>query len=120
MEWRIIGLLGGFAPMTLKALALQSGLDKSLASRSIAGLVERSLVLREAGRADAREVALRLTPAGRRLYQRLLRAALKRDTAFAGCLTKQERAVLTTAIRKLEAEARRQTELVVGDAGATV
>ena len=46
MEWRIIALLGSFAPMTLKALSQQSGLDKSLASRAVAGLVDRRLVLR--------------------------------------------------------------------------
>jgi len=112
MEWRIIALLGGFAPLTLKALAQQSGLDKSLASRAVAGLVARRLVLRQAGRADAREVALRLTPTGRRLYQGLMQAALERDAAFNACLTPQEQDVLDRAIRKLEAEARRQSALV--------
>jgi len=112
MEWRIIALLGSFAPMTLKALAQQSGLDKSLASRAVAGLVDRRLVLRAAGREDGREIALRLTPAGRKLHERLMAAALERDDAFATCLTAEEHAVLTSAIRKLEAEARRQTALI--------
>jgi DNA-binding MarR family transcriptional regulator len=115
MEWRIIALLGSFAPMTLKALSQQSGLDKSLASRAVAALVDRRLVLREAGREDGREIALRLTPAGRRLHQGLMRAALERDDAFRDCLTKQEHEVLQSAIRKLEAEARRQTALAGGD-----
>lgn len=115
MEWRILALLGGFAPMTLKALAQQSGLDKSLASRAVAGLVARRLVLRAPGRADGREVALRLTAAGQRLHQGLMRAALERDAAFNACLTPQEEAVLTRAIRKLEAEARRQVALVAGE-----
>jgi DNA-binding MarR family transcriptional regulator len=115
MEWRIIALLGSFAPMTLKALSQQSGLDKSLASRAVAALVDRRLVLREAGREDGREIALRLTPAGRKLHQGLMRGALERDDAFRDCLTKQEQEVLRSAIRKLEAEARRQAALAGED-----
>ncbi len=114
MEWRIIALLGGFAPMTLKVLSRQSGLDKSLASRAVAGLVARGLVLREIGREDAREVALRLSPSGRRIHAGLMEAALERDAAFADCLTPEERAVLDRAIGRLEAEARRQADLAGG------
>jgi DNA-binding MarR family transcriptional regulator len=114
MEWRIIALLGGFAPMTLKELSRQSGLDKSLASRAVAGLVGRGLVLREIGRDDAREVALRLSPSGRRMHGGLMGAALERDAAFGACLTAEERAVLDRAIGRLEAEARRQAALVGG------
>jgi DNA-binding MarR family transcriptional regulator len=114
MEWRIIALLGDFAPMTLKELAVQSGLDKSLASRAVAGLVQRGLVLREIGQQDAREVALRLSSSGHRVHQGLMRAALKRDEAFAAVLTAEERRVLERAILQLEAEARRQAALVSG------
>ena len=102
--------------MTLKQLAKDSGLDKSLASRAVAGLVDRRLVLRETGREDGREIALRLTPAGRRVHQGLMRAATERDDAFRACLTEQEHALLTAAIARLEAEARRQAALVEEDA----
>ncbi|MFC7556048.1 MarR family winged helix-turn-helix transcriptional regulator [Pseudoroseomonas wenyumeiae] len=61
MEWRTIALLGDFAPMTLKDLARQSGLDKGLASRVVSGLVQRGLVKRGTA-SDARELALSLTP----------------------------------------------------------
>ncbi len=114
MEWRIIALLGGFAPMTLKELAKQSGLDKSLASRAVAGLVQRGLVLREIGQQDAREVALRLSSSGCRVHEGLMRAALERDAAFTACLTEEETAVLDRAILRLEAEARRQAAMASG------
>jgi DNA-binding MarR family transcriptional regulator len=116
MEWRIIALLGDFAPMTLKRLARDSGLDKGQASRAVAALVARRLVLRAANGADGREVALRLSASGRRLHEGLMRAALQRDDAFRQCLTAPERAALDGAIRKLEAEARRQEALAI-DAG---
>ncbi|MBE9607335.1 MarR family transcriptional regulator [Acetobacteraceae bacterium H6797] len=101
MEWRTIALLGDFAPMTLKQLARQSGLDKGLASRVVSGLVERDLVRRGAGLADARELALSLTPAGRKVFTGLMQAAKSRDDAFHEALTPEELAVLDKAITKL-------------------
>ncbi|MFN6953385.1 MAG: MarR family winged helix-turn-helix transcriptional regulator [Acetobacteraceae bacterium] len=107
MEWRILALLGAFAPMTLKRLSRESGLDKSQASRAVAGLVARGLVLRLPGEGDAREVALRLSPAGERVQQGLMRAARERDAAFRAVLSDAERAVLDHALDRLEQEARR-------------
>jgi DNA-binding MarR family transcriptional regulator len=107
MEWRILALLGAFAPMTLKELARESGLDKSQASRAVAALAARGLVLREAGRSDAREVALHLSEEGLRVQRGLMEAARDRDRAFRACLSPDEAAVLDRAIRRLEAEARR-------------
>jgi DNA-binding MarR family transcriptional regulator len=107
MEWRILALLGAFAPMTLKRLARESGLDKSQASRAVAGLVARGLVLRQPGEGDAREVALRLSPDGQRVQQGLMRAARERDAAFRAALTDADHAALDRALDRLEREARR-------------
>ncbi|MBU8546615.1 MULTISPECIES: MarR family winged helix-turn-helix transcriptional regulator [Roseomonadaceae] len=108
MEWRILALLGGFAPLTLRDLARESGLDKAQASRAVKALVARGLVERAAG-ADAREVALRLSPEGARVQDGLMQAARERDAAFRGALPAETLAVLEEAIRVLQAEARRQT-----------
>src|SRR5690349_13523624 len=45
VEWRTIALLGGHAPLALKDLARQAGLDKSLVSRTVSALAARGLVL---------------------------------------------------------------------------
>ena len=111
MEWRILALLGGFAPMTLRDLSLESGLDKAQASRAVKTLVERGLVEREPGRVDAREVALRLSPEGARVEEGLMRAAREREAAFRAALPVGTLAVLEEAIRLLHAEARRQTAI---------
>ncbi len=108
MEWRILALLGDFAPMTLKELALESGLDKSLASRTVSGLVDRRLILRATGAEDAREVSLRLTAAGRRTYEGLIQSARARDAAFSAALEAGEQAVLEGLIEKLMLVARQQ------------
>lgn len=106
MEWRSIALLGDFAPLTLKDLARQAGLDKAQASRVVRGLVARGLVRREVNAGDARELALRLTPAGRRLHRGLMRAARERDAAFRAVLSAEEAAALESALGKLLAVAR--------------
>ncbi|MDJ0389575.1 MarR family transcriptional regulator [Roseomonas sp. E05] len=107
MEWRTIALLGDFAPMSLKDLARQSGLDKGLASRVVGGLVERGLVRRGTA-ADARELALSLTPAGRKVFRGLMRSAGERDDAFRAALTEAEMECLDSAIGKLLQAARQQ------------
>lgn len=101
MEWRTLALLGDFAPMTLKHLARQSGLDKGLASRVVSGLVTRGLVRRETGAEDARELALSLTPAGREVFAGLMQAATARDDVFRATLTAEELDVLDRVIVKL-------------------
>ena len=81
----------------------------AMASRAMAGLVKRGLVLREIGQEDAREVALRLSGTGQDLHRALMGAALERDATFEACLTHEERAVLDRVVKRLEAEARRLT-----------
>ncbi|HTP60689.1 MAG TPA: hypothetical protein VMJ14_01270, partial [Burkholderiales bacterium] len=49
---------------------------------------------------------LSLTPSGKALYQKLIRAAAERNDAFLGCLTAKERACLEQAMTKLAQEAR--------------
>lgn len=109
MEWRILALLGGYAPLTLRDLAREAGIDKAQASRAVKALVARGLVERTAGTHDAREVALRLSPAGGRLEAALMQAARDRDAAFRAALPPATLAALEEAIRLLHGEARRQT-----------
>src|SRR5258706_10144470 len=44
LEWRAMALLGGYAPQSLNELARSAGLEKSYASRTVAGLTRRKLV----------------------------------------------------------------------------
>ncbi|WP_424137836.1 MarR family winged helix-turn-helix transcriptional regulator [Roseomonas chloroacetimidivorans] len=117
MEWRMLALLGDFAPMTLKQLALESGLDKSLASRAISELVKRRLVLRTPGTDDAREVSLRLSESGRRVYEGLMRSARARDAAFNAALSPAELATLDSLLEKLMRVARQQAQPEAWDTG---
>ena len=106
-EWRTVALLGGAAePQSLNDLARAAGMDKSQMSRVVSGLTLRRMVLRGADAEDGRGIRLSLTPSGKALYQKLIRAAAERNDAFLGCLTAKERACLEQAMTKLAQEAR--------------
>jgi DNA-binding MarR family transcriptional regulator len=105
-EWRTIALVGGQPGMSLKELAKMAGLDKGQVSRVVAGLTERRLLLRSTDENDARGIRLSLTNAGQRLYAGLIEAATERNEAFLGALEPEERAVLESAMVKLESLAR--------------
>jgi DNA-binding MarR family transcriptional regulator len=106
-EWRTVALLGGSGePQSLNDLARAAGMDKSQMSRVVSGLTGKRIVRRETDAKDARGIRLSLTRAGKKLYQRLIRAAAERNSAFLGCLSAKERACLEQAMNKLAREAR--------------
>jgi len=106
-EWRTIALLGASdEPQSLGHLARAAGIDKSQMSRVVSGLAKRKLVMRDANDADGRGVHLRLSKAGRKLYDGLIGAAAERDAAFRRCLTSSENTVFEKALSKLAIQAR--------------
>ena len=106
-EWRTVALLGGaLEPQSLNELARAAGMDKGQMSRVVSGLTARKIVSRETDANDARGIRLSLTAAGRKLYQKLIKAAAERNSAFLGCLSVRERECLELAMTKLAREAR--------------
>lgn len=110
-EWRAVALLGGAAePQSLNELARAAGIDKGQMSRVVSGLTRRRIVSRQTDANDARGIRLSLTPAGARLYRRLIGAAAQRNDAFLGCLNAKEREFLERTMAKLAREARKFIE----------
>lgn len=105
-EWRVIALLGAESPLSLNDLADAAGLEKSQASRVVAGLVERRLIARNADAADARGVQLSLTRAGARAHAGLMRAAAERNRALLAVLDRGEREQFERSLAKLSDGAR--------------
>ena len=106
-EWRTVALLGGAAEhQSLNDLARAAGMDKSQMSRVVAGLTKRKIVSRETDANDGRGIQLSLTRPGKALYQKLIRAAAERNSAFLDCLTAKERVSLDAIMAKLAHEAR--------------
>ena len=114
LEWRAIGMLGGFSPLSLKELARRAGLDKSYASRTVSGLIQRGWVVSERDDSDGRGVTLRLSESGDELYHRILPDAISRNERVLNPLTPSEQlqliqllTVLNTSARQLLEEERR-------------
>lgn len=106
-EWRIVGMLGTHAPMSLQGLAREVNLDKSQASRTVSEMIERGLLQRESDESDGRGVQLSLTAQGRALYRKVFPRAVKRNEELLSVLSEEERAVLDRALDVLTSHAQK-------------
>lgn len=97
-EWRILGMLGAYAPMSLQQLAREINVDKSQASRSVSALFDRGLLQRGSDASDGRGVQLSLTRKGLQLYRKVFPKALQRNEELLSVLSEDERAVLDRAL----------------------
>lgn len=104
--WRILGLLGAFQPMSLKALAREANLDKSRASKAVAALTQRGLVERKADEHDGRGIQLSLSETGQQLYADVFPMALRRNEEILEVLTPAQRAEFDDILDKLIFKAR--------------
>ena len=106
-EWRIVGMLGSYAPMSLQGLAREVNLDKSQASRTVSDMIERGLLQRDSDETDGRGVQLSLTAQGKALYRKVFPRAVRRNEELLSVLSEEERAVLDRALDLLTAHAQK-------------
>ena len=104
-EWRILGMLGTNAPMSLQGLAREVNIDKSLASRAVSLMIDRGLLQRGSDEFDGRGVQLSLTTKGKQLYRKVFPKAVKRNEELLSVLGSEERAVFDRALDLLTAHA---------------
>ncbi len=105
-EWRILAALGNRREVAAKTVGRSSALDKMQVSRAVARLEKRGLVDRHEDAADRRNQILRLTPAGRALYRKIVPLALAREAYILSALESDEVAALDRIMTKLLAQAR--------------
>lgn len=106
-EWRVMATVGPFAEgpttgCTAQYIVSSTRMHKTRVSRAIAHLEARGLMTRVASCADRREMELRLTKAGRRLYAELVPLALEREQVLLECLSRDQLRAFTTALDCLE------------------
>ncbi|OGA25095.1 MAG: hypothetical protein A3I02_11605 [Betaproteobacteria bacterium RIFCSPLOWO2_02_FULL_67_26] len=106
MEWRVIGSLALNAPLSLQQISRRFDLDKGQSSRTVAGLLARGLLHRSVNGEDRRSIVLRLTPAGWRLYRRILSSARSRSERLLACLDGELRKTFLRAFGRIMTEAR--------------
>jgi DNA-binding MarR family transcriptional regulator len=70
-EWRVLAQLARVGPMTVRALADRSWVDRAEVSRAAASLIERGCVAQTANPADRRSPYFLVSAEGRRLYRKV-------------------------------------------------
>lgn len=94
--------------LRLNVLAERLFLDKSTASRVIDALERKRYVERLADPHDARAIALRVTPAGRRLYERIRAELIEEQRQILADMSPEARSAAIEVIGRLTRAARRR------------
>jgi DNA-binding MarR family transcriptional regulator len=101
-EWRVIAILGRYPGVSATEVAQRAAMDKVAISRAVRRLIDSGRLEREPNDADRRERHLRLTPAGRSIYNEIVPAALDYENRIRTALTTAENRALEQLVAKLE------------------
>jgi len=104
-EWRVIAVLGRYAGISASEVADRTAMDKVAVSRAVNRLVDAGRVVRELHEDDRRRSVLRLSTAGRRVYEQIAPRALAYERSLIERLDADERRVLARILDKLGATA---------------
>jgi DNA-binding MarR family transcriptional regulator len=105
-EWRCMAVLGRFAPLPAREVALRTAMDKVQVSRAIAALTAKGLALQATDTSDRRRSKLALSAAGRRMHDRIVPLARDAEIRLLAALTGAERNLLAGLLDKLDAGAK--------------
>ncbi|GAB4536396.1 MAG: MarR family winged helix-turn-helix transcriptional regulator [Parvularculaceae bacterium] len=100
-QWRVIAVLGEGRDLTARDISAVTAMDKVAVSRAVAALVKRRLAARRPAPQDGRASLLRLTAAGRRIYERVVPAAQALESRLLDGLAASERRALDKLVAKL-------------------
>jgi DNA-binding MarR family transcriptional regulator len=105
-EWRVLAALALRNDIKSTELAALTTLDKMQVSRALTRMERDGLLEREPDASDRRNLIVRLLPAGRALYRKIVPMAQAREAYLLESLDPQERATLSSALDKLLERAR--------------
>lgn len=109
-EWRVLAQLAGVGELKSSELGALTTLDKMQVSRAVTRMEQGGLVEREPDPADRRNLRVRLTPAGRVLYRKIVPMAQARERFLLDALSNDECEALRAALDRIEQRARQLTE----------
>ena len=81
IEWRIMSVVGGHAPLSLNDLSELLGLDTGQVSRAVKVLVARGLLDRSR-KPGGPSIVITLSAEGEQLHERMVELAVKRNAAL--------------------------------------
>lgn len=105
-EWRVLAALALRDDIKGTELGALTTLDKMQLSRALTRMERDGLIERTPDPADRRNLVVRLKPAGRALYRKIVPMAQAREAYLLESLDPQERATLSSALDKLLDRAR--------------
>lgn len=100
-EWRIVAVLAHSPGLSAAEVAARTAMDKVAVSRAVARLAAAGRVRRRRAPGDRRRFFLDLTPAGRRVYRRIVPWALAYERRLLAVLTAGEVAALDAVLSAL-------------------
>jgi DNA-binding MarR family transcriptional regulator len=100
-EWRVLAAVSQEPAIAARDVAARTPMDKMAVSRAVASLEEKGLIGR-APATDRRVSALRLTPGGREIFERVASIALSYEDSLLASLSASERIALEKLIARLE------------------
>ncbi len=106
-EWRVLAALADGTKQRMVDVAARSTLEKMQVSRAAASMASRGLIDKLADPDDGRGWLLRLKPAGRTLFAKLVPMVRSREAFLLEALSGEERAVLDRVLDKLGERAER-------------
>lgn len=110
-QWKVLAIIGHYAPMCAKDVAELTSLQPEKVTRAVDGLVKQRFVIRRQDPADRRRVILSLAPKGREVYTESERIRSAIESEFLDVLKPAEREMFYRILDKLE---RRAAEIFVG------
>lgn len=111
-EWRVIAVLGGFAPLSSNEIGDKTEMDKAKVSRAVAALLKAGLIAREGHPTDQRLIQLTLSRQGRRIYEAIVPRARALEMELTRGLSRQDMARIHALLDQLGA----RIEAVAGEA----
>lgn len=103
-EWRVIATLGDRNEETARDLVERTAMDKVAVSRAVSSLVKKKLVRRNAVQHDGRITLLRLSPAGRKVYEEIGPLALNLEEEVLANLSEDDTQTLHRILDQLGAK----------------
>ena len=106
-EWRVIAVLGEADQLTQQGIVAKTKMDKVTVSRAARSLEDRGILRRKANEDDARSQWLSLTAEGRKIYVKVIPAAVELEREVLRGLSSKEIADLEALLVRVEQAAER-------------
>jgi DNA-binding MarR family transcriptional regulator len=100
-EWRVMAVLAANPGLSAAEVTARTAMDKVAVSRAVAALLGAGRLQRTTAPKDRRRTHLSLTPAGTRVYARVVPMALEYERNLVAPLSRRDRATLDRLVRVL-------------------